>query len=478
MDKVKPFNIELLTISNNEKMLMGEISSLSIFETNTKNFHPDGLFSTEIFGQAGSQERLITSGYMSIPIPIIQPKVFKDLISLKSIYKGILSGKEYGKWDDEIKDFVSSNIDEGETGYSFFLKHIKDLKIRRTDSKERDFKINLIEKEVDGKMFLKDIIVLPSGLREYVVSDDGKQSEDEINKLYRKLLININTLKSIKKDTDNLKVMDSVRYSIQTTLLNIYEYIYNIIEGKNGFAQGSYAKRAIEDGTRNIIVGLPNRMTNLNSENHISFNDTVIGIFQLCMGMKPITIHNLRKKILDRAINIDSNVSRLVDIKSMKTVETELDFKIKNNWTSDESLVDMMMTLLDNHTKDQPVVIGNYYLMCLLDKGKSIELIYDTNLIEEEDKKYLRPMTYGEMLYLSIFDVYKRYPAFLTRYPVAGLGGIYPTKSYLKTTIVGREVTIKIQGKETLVYEYPKEGEEWYNSLTPSPSRIGRLGGD
>ena len=52
------FNIDPLVISDKQALLMGEVTSLSIFEANSQVFDPKGLFSTEIFGPVGSTLRL------------------------------------------------------------------------------------------------------------------------------------------------------------------------------------------------------------------------------------------------------------------------------------------------------------------------------------------------------------------------------------------------------------------------------------
>ena len=98
------------------------------------------------------------------------------------------------------------------------------------------------------------------------------------------------------------------------------------------------------------------------------------------------------------------------------------------------------------------------------------------------DKKYLRPITYAEMIYLSIYEEVNKYPAFLTRYPVANVGSIYPSVPYLKTTAKGRRVNIldvEWNVKDTVV-EYPDINgkESYYNSLSPNSKHLASLDAD
>ena len=115
----------------------------------------------------------------------------------------------------------------------------------------------------------------------------------------------------------------------------------------------------------------------------------------------------------------------------------------------------------------------------IYDDGENIELFLDTaNIPEDYNKKYLRPITYAELVYIAIYDVKDKYPGFLTRYPVTGLGGIYPTNIYVKTTIIGRSVNFKMPGYEKVMSEYPILTEEFVSSLSPHISHISRLGAD
>ena len=51
------FNIDLLLLNEENTKLFREVKTGAIFETGSKIFHKDGLFSTEIFGPLGSAVR-------------------------------------------------------------------------------------------------------------------------------------------------------------------------------------------------------------------------------------------------------------------------------------------------------------------------------------------------------------------------------------------------------------------------------------
>ena len=58
------------------------------------------------------------------------------------------------------------------------------------------------------------------------------------------------------------------------------------------------------------------------------------------------------------------------------------------------------------------------------------------------------------------------------------MGGVYPTKLYVKTTVKGRTVNFKYNNQVKEVVEYPNLKEEFVNSLSPHLSKLERLTAD
>jgi len=124
-------------------------------------------------------------------------------VDLKGLYGDILAGREYAVFDPATKDFIKSDILVGQTGYTFFCKHFNDLTFEERPSIKRDFTIRLVN-QYRSEAFLNRLIVMPAGLRDYVIDDNGKPSEDEINKLYRKVI----SIASVIDNVDLYKQID------------------------------------------------------------------------------------------------------------------------------------------------------------------------------------------------------------------------------------------------------------------------------
>ena len=481
LDNMEPFNIDLLFLDKKHINQMGRVTNLNIFESSSKNFDPNGLFSTEIFGRVGSEERNKRFGYIDLNIKVLHPLIYKHISSLKKLYLNIMAGKIYAKWDNKEKDFIKATSEDGQTGFTFFLEHYEKIKHNDNDSDARSFKIKLIKKYKLEEVLIDKYLVLPAGLRDYVVDDAGKPSEDEINETYRKLLSTANALGNINiKNNDD--VLNPVRFKIQNIVVEIYDHFVSLMDGKKKFIQGKWTSRAIRDSTRNVITPIPSKIYDFtNKDNRISFNNTVIGLYQYAKAINPITKYKINKDILVNFFDTHSNAARLIDKKSMKTVNVEVKPKTKDQWMSDEGLNGIINKLAQEELRSEPITVENYYLALVYDDGKDVNLIYNTiDIPEDKNKKYLRPLTYAELIYLAIYKDVKKYPGFLTRYPVAGLGSIYPSIPYLKTTVNGRKVNIlnRMWDVEDIVYEYPILTEKYFSSLSPSFTKLERLQGD
>lgn len=474
-----PFNIDLLILDKSLSKYLGHVSKTTIMATNSSNFDKDGLFSTEIFGQVGSEKRNVTFGYIDLKVKVYHPLVYQHLTTLKAFYKEVMRGKAYAKFDETVKDLVPSTPTEGETGFTFFTKMLPKIKFETNDSDTREYKVALVNLFKNPDQMLDKWLVLPAGLRDYVVSEDGKITEDEVNNIYRSLIITSNLLNNINLTPANESTVDGIKFKIQTLVLDIYEHFKTLLDGKNKFIQGKWAKRGIVYGTRNVITpSIPN-ITDLNQENLIGVDDTVVGLYQFLRAISPKAMNQTHTMFVNKIMNPSTTTAKVVNPKTMKTELVEIPANKLNEWLTLEGLDDIIGKLKQPEIRSMPVMVGKYYMMLVHDKNNIITVVDNTaELPEDLDPKYLRPITYYEMFYISIYEVRNIYPAFLTRYPVANLGGIYPCKLYVKTTENPRTVDVIMDGQVTKMYEFPNLKEEYYNSLSPHPSHIDTLGAD
>jgi hypothetical protein len=123
---------------------------------------------------------------------------------------------------------------------------------------------------------------------------------------------------------------------------------------------------------------------------------------------------------------------------------------------------------------------NKYYLYLIVDKGDIIELYRDINEIPEEDRKYVRPITYAELLFLAIEDRVKHLHATVTRYPIDSYGSIYISKIKLKVTVMDRTVKFKDYGglEYKIIKNYPVLDSDFFNSMSVGYQYLPGLGAD
>lgn len=482
-DKYDPLNISILELKGEIISKLMEVKTVDIYEQNSTVFHHEGLFSTSIFGELGSEERMNLFGYMDLGLKILHPRIYKELISLSSIYKGILDGTKYATWDPKAKNFEESDKLDGETGFNFFMKHYDDIEFELTDSTQRLFKVLFIKKYKSKDIVMDKYLVIPAGLREYTVTDSGKVMENEINAIYRKLLNAANTAKQFKNDLTGKEneFIIAARKRLQRVAVEIYDYIENLLDGKSKFIQGKWAKRSVMYGTRNVITATPYTIEDLNDNHGPKTTDAIIGIYQAAKGILPKTIFQARTRFLHDVFDMESTNAMLINPKTLKLESKKITEKTRSKWITDEGLEEIINKLLQDEIKNEAIIVdGHYLLLVYEEKDGTLRIVRNITHVEEFDPKKARPMTYGELIYLSIFDILAEYPAFLTRYPIVGFGGTVPVIPYLKSTIKTevRDVILPDTLNKIKVYEYPIIGTNWYNSLSPNFKHLELLGGD
>jgi hypothetical protein len=478
-----PLNLELINITKSLLLVYREINSLKIFDTNTNNFDDNGLFSTKTFGRVGSDERIELFGYIDLKIPIMHPLIYREITSLVPLAETIMNGKTYAIFNEKTNRFEISNVEDGNTGFDFFMEHYDKLDIERTNSTKRDDRIDLIKRYKGSEVISQYYLVLPAGLRDFTMTD-GKPSEDKINDFYRKMMTFSSYIGNYNlKDKLSSIAIDPVRYNLNKTSLEIYNYLSNLLDGKSGFVQSKWTKRAVVDGTMNVITAYPVSIDNLNNENIVSYNDTVVGLYQWLKVFLPYTKYALKDKFLNKIFSNMDNTAILINPKTLETEQTEVSNKTREQWMSSDGIAHLVSKVFNPDIMGSDIIVEGKYLCLIYDDGETLATVFNKDYLPDEFKyKYLRPIKYCELFYLSIYDKIKEFPAIVSRYPVAGQGGVYPSNLYLKTTVKSRKINYLINGYDNdsfiTLYEYPKNGEAFFNTMSPHPTKISRLGAD
>lgn len=375
-----PFNV---TIINPDEYIRRRgllpVTSHAMFETSTNRFHPDGLYSEAIFGQVGSRDRLIRRGYIDLHTTVISPHLYKQLMTLKGFYKEVVSGKSYAVMDKDLHDLVKTNMDdpEGNTGYSFFLKSLPNIKFQETDSQKRHDKIALLDKFQD-ELFMTKLIVLPAGVRD-VKESNGRYEPEEINKIYLHIL---SLTQALPEGNVDDPTYDAIRYQLQMKIQELYEYIYNLLDGKFGFMQGKYTRRAVAYGTRNVITAVPmSKVSAANGPDALSIDEIQVPLFQTMKSAMPLVVHKLNTLFFQPVFDNQNDTIPLTNPETFSIEYVKVPNRELERYTTISGLEEIIDDFRAPENQNIPVSIttekGDYYLALVYDDEDEIFMFND-----------------------------------------------------------------------------------------------------
>lgn len=473
----------LLNVDKRAVSTLRPTTALDTFQGATKDFHENGLYSVLTFGPIGSERRDLTFSYVDVGIDIISPAIALTLFELKHLYKDVMSGKRYAIWDEKEKDFFpAAPTDKGaSTGYSFFISKYKELKPKENKSLIRQQNIDLFNRFREIALS-RYVLVMPAGLRDMEVSPDGKnEREQDINKVYRRLISTASIIPTL--GNTNTSAIDPTRWSLQNIFNEIYKYFFDFADGKKGFIRGKWAARRLTNGTRNVLSSMDTSSAVMDRPDEMRPTDTVVGLFQGMKSLAPVAIHAVRTKYLPDTFGPDGTMY-LVNKKTLRRETVFVTTEDYDKFSTDEGIEKLINQFRDNTIRHKEITVQGHYLALIYNDGTEFKVFYDiADLPEGRDKKYVKGITYAELLYLSGHEIWNEYFTIVTRYPVAGQGSTYSSTIRLTTTTsvsMVWELNQDWEGRrEKPAIDFPNRSiPEFVSSMAPHSSRLAGLVAD
>ena len=496
-----PFNISLLDVDKYVKEHgTKEVTSAFIKESSSNRFHPGGLFSELIFGQIASEERSLTSGFMSLNCSVFHPIIFQNIVSIKRLYGEIMAGSTYVIWNQDEGDFerAAENEEGADTGYTFFMKHFENINFKSTASLRRSDKVEVVLKYKDTRLVNK-IIVIPAGIRDVKDSTMGRMEKDSINSLYASLLANASAM---PPGSDKNPLFDTVHYIIQKKVNDIYEQLSTMVRGKGGFFEGKFYHRNIARGTRNVITASQMEAESPDSPQYHKVTETKVPLFQAAKAAANQLVYWYKSLFYDQILNNSSDNIPLLNKDTLKLEYVPIDAKDKDRLLTSDGIEKTIDRFRDPFNRFMPASarVANYgskptyyYLYMVYDIGTDVYIFRNVDefkarmkdLGQEVDASKIRALTNAEMLYIATYFALQGTHGFVTRYPVLDEQNIYPSETHLMTTSPSRQIKLRMSitvgddvGSYVMLPEYPIIGMDFVDALMLHPTRLKSLGGD
>ncbi|AFI55402.1 hypothetical protein TSMG0119 [Halocynthia phage JM-2012] len=478
MDITKsPFNISLLNNSRHVIRNLSPITSTDIYEGTSKKLNDDGLFSTVIFGRPAEERRHNTFSYVDLRTEIMHPILYNNIEKIASSYAKICTGTMYAKWDDKKKIFIESDAIDGDTGFSFFMKHFKDIKFERNDSELRTLRIDVLDKFRETGVY-DFVLVSPAGIRDIEEDAKGSLSQDEINEYYRNL---VSLSKNIDTTFKDNKFNDGTKLLMQRNFNCIYNLLFSYLDGKRGITQDKFSKRKIENGTRSVLSPIDLSVEDMNGPQSITMLNTVVGLWQTCKGCLPITQYSFKHPLIDNTFFGDNTVL-VINKKTLKLERKPVPVKFKEQFTTEEGVNTLLNKFESIELRNKPLLISGGYMAMVYQDDVGFKIIKDIETVPESKLDKLHPMTYGELLYYLAKPNLKNKPIWTTRFPYTGVDSTSPGIPYIKTTTKGLSLKEYDDNWELIdndtYNEWPIPKLGWVETLIPHSSRLAAKGGD
>jgi len=242
----------------------GPVTSSQLFLGKSGTYHPQGLFSEEIFGIDGSKERSKNMSWIDLNCQVIHPVLY-DIIRKRIDRKivKLLSGETVFSLDNTGR-LVEDK--EGEIkGMSSYIEHIRHIRFR-SDFEEsgdddedllptdRDKIINMLYTHIkQGTFFIDKLIIISPDFRPHtIMQTTGANRLDPINDIYKSIIEVSNQLKNVSGS-----LYDIFSYKMQNLMVDVYEYIRSKTAKKHGIIRNLMLGKRMDYSARTVITPNP-----------------------------------------------------------------------------------------------------------------------------------------------------------------------------------------------------------------------------
>lgn len=429
--KIDLFNVQEFIDLNELK----EITSPTLFQRGSVP-DPNGLISNDIFG-VNVRTRRATFAYINLHGHFFNPHVYKTFRRLWRNIEKIINGDYMYNIDANGK--IYQDEEHGRTGIENIYKDWNKIKWERNDSGVRDERIDLLTKTPKNQVFMAYQIVIPAFYRDVSADTSGGGETSELNNLYSKLI----RMASLLEDRDMFDfTINATYYSMQETIVEIYDYFKRKLEKKNGMLRRFLMGKNTDYCTRSVISA---PIYHADSPDHMEtdFQHAGIPIYQVCSLCYPF-VHAYVKNWFENEF-ITNQESKVVG----NTGDVVQVLRPESYFTDDYIKKMINQFIRDPESRFNPIMVP-------LTNGKW-KTIRHTGIRYGEDKPEQssiseRPMTVTDLLFIACSDAVKDKHVVITRYPVSDSYGLFISKVRVISTIQTEVVKVG----ETVYDFYPK----------------------
>lgn len=438
------FSMDLLDVNSFIKANDVQEISDPIFFTRDNIPSSTGLLSNEIFGIT-KDERANIFAYIDLGGYFMHPLIYKVWTRMDSELKKCIHGT--GKYIINSAGHLVED-ENGENGINFIRKNIDKIKIKSTESRKRDNRINFIYKNKKS-IFINKYLVIPPFYRD-VNTTKKNVSVGEINKLYQSLIIAVRSIKETSEYGFDTSCANQAR--VQEILMSIYDWFSGNsntsidggtgMSGKKGIVQYSVLSKTTDYSSR-LVLTAPNLSVEYTEDLACDTDYCMLPLSSAITNFKPFVLFHV-KRFFEEQFN-EASLYPYLDNGKVKYGELENPF-IE---FSDERIEEEMKRYIYGYSnrlipiripfKDKKLVkyLGfksqeNSVFNDNINKSNRIE--DDTNDIKKEENVVSRKMTWMDVFYIAACKAVEGKHILVTRYPIDSCYNQVPLKCHISST--------------------------------------------
>jgi hypothetical protein len=390
-----------------------------------------GLFSSEIFGRPGSEERRRRWAYIDLGGRFLHPLVYKTLCQLERKFPQVVNGDK--RVLDISKDgtfiYADDESDKGWVGLDALFEAWPKIRWGSgSETGQRSERVKLLNTIPREKAFITKWPVMPALFRDVDVTPGSSGSKEipPINYLY------VQVMNSAPSKMSGLSFADGARkLRAQETLLEIHKSCLDMIASKKGLIQEKVLGKHADWGVLTVISGPTVAKAEKPGDQEVPFGYVGIPLYLAVNLFQPFVIRSLG----ERFFPITSGQERQLLAGNQKFLELPPEARAQLGPELYRKWISRYMRSQGNRL-DLPCVTAK--------NGKEIPLpIYDGILG--------RPTTLTDLFFIAVSKIVEDKHVMWTRYPVEDFLSQHFAKVSLLTTELTEEVTLG----ESVYHRYP-----------------------
>lgn len=453
----------------------------------------DGLFSYELFG-VSDDERKNIFGYIDLKGKYLHPIIYLMLLKKTGSLGKVITGEKYAIVADKNIKIVDKNVAGSETGIDFLYNNfekinwIDEMGEEEIDSIDKKTRLKFLKNLKKDEFFIDKWLVLPPFYR--AESSANRSMGDSINKLYKELISRVSGM-SLGFSFDIFGTESRIR--IQNILKDIYLSCLTPVSGKNlilekGKTEGTLAGvsknsmvrkhligKTVDWAASSVITSPENSKANTIDEKPVPFGYGRFPLATLISMFQPFYL-SVISDTLELMLNVFES-DHATDIK-----------KIDLGQFSTTVIEKMLKMYINTPQKRFDPIIFKFINNNGVEEKRSVPFYEFTS---EEDAKNgknykIRPFNLTDLMYIVSKVVLDDKHVFVTRFPIANVQNIYPSKIKIMTTTKTRKLWFKFDAIEDYQYdsEYPvieadnNIDNSFYDVMICGNAYLDSLGGD